>query len=53
MEGNMWNDIREELDYVKRCLADLRRIEKDAQENILIYSEREQQLLVKLQEHKP
>ena len=49
----MWRDIREELDYVQRHLSELRQIEKDTQENILIYSEREQRLLVKLQEHKP
>ena len=49
----MWYDIREELDYVQRHLSELRRIEKDAQKDILTYSEREQRLLVKLQEHKP
>ena len=49
----MWKDIREELDYVKRHLAELRGIEKDVQADILTYSEREQRLLVKLQERKP
>ena len=49
----MWKDIREELDYVKQRLIDLRQIEKAAQAYILSYSEREQRLLVKLQERKP